>query len=418
MHKGEEVDVSAYYPESSRITADVIAQGGATPVSCKILNGKIVPALAAERVGSAPEGVIAAAYSAGCGIYTAVTPEGIYESVGGKSFYSASSGTGTSPVIFEDWYGDAPHTVVFNDDTCFFSDGNSNITKLHSGKRLSCGLHRCGRLFGADGGDGYILRWSGEGGVLDWYQSISGAGWVRLRPELGKILALLPYGEKTAVIREYGVSEFSAYGTPETFKLSPDGSKTDAVYANTAAYIGGKIYFFTKSGMFLYSGSAARVSHSLSGDISSPVCCAAAGDTYLIGATSASLGGGALLAYDTSDGTDYLIDVGAEAVCADAVSALILGGGNSYRLCRAEKFLYVSGTLDFGVSSKKVLDSVYIDGAGEFDITISNGDISRIFTGVKGGIRLNMNGRKFTLRVSGSGEMRALSAGAEVIDGI
>lgn len=405
------------YPASKRVTADVISAYGATPVSCKISDGKIIPALAAVEIGTAPEGVLTAAYSAGCGIYTAATESGIYESSNGKRFYSVSSLSCASPVVLEDRFDGKACSVVFGDAYCLFSNGDSNTTRLHGGKYLSCALMHCGRAFGADGEDGLLLRWSGEGGVLDWYQDISGAGWAYMRPECGKILNLLPYGEKIAAVREYGISLITANGTPENFKISSDESFTRRIYANSAASAGGKIYFFTDEGLCVYNGGVLPVKHSLSSGISDPVCCFAAGGTYFSGVYSKALSKRALLVYDISDGSDYLIEVEAEAVCGGS-APLAIGGGKTFTLQNTGGFTFKSGIINFGTSCKKTLDRIEIECGGTCDITVSNGDISRTFTGVSGGVRLNMNGREFTVTVSGTDEIRSLTAGAEVIDGI
>lgn len=407
----------SYFPDSVQKSVDLISHTGAIPVSCKVYKGQIIPALAAYKTGTAPENILAAGYSVSCGVYIVANAEGVYESPQGSAFFNISSVAGQTPVVLEDWHNEAMRSVVFNEVRCVFYDGSTVTTNIHGGKRLSCAVMHCGRLFGADSNDGYLLRWSGEDGVLDWYESISGAGWGYLRPECGRILNLLPYGEKIAAVREFGVSEISAYGTPENFKLSVGESFFAGICKNSAASVGGKIYFLTGAGLCSYSGNISRVIHSLDGDVSQPVCCASTGGLYLLGAQSKALGGSAILVYDVADGTDYLIDCAPEALCVGP-EILALGGGQSYVLRAAEEFAYKSGVFDFGTPYKKVLNCVTVDCDLPCDFEVSNGDISRRFTGVKGVVKLNMNGRRFTVTLKGKAKVRSLCAGAEVIDGI
>lgn len=409
--------MSYTYPETKTRSADVFAAEGGIPVSCKLSGGTLYPALAAEKIGTSPTDIITARYAVGCRKFIAVNKEGVYQSSLGDSFVCISDNPGESPVIFEDMYDGTPYGAVYGDTFCLFYDGTTFTSKPHYGKKLASVVMHCGRAFGLDFSNPYLVRWSGEGGITDWIGGLSGAGWAYLRPECGKILNLLHYGDKIAIIREYGVSELTAYGTPENFKLTLGENFWTNVCADSAAQVGGKLLFFSASGLCSYSGNVSRVKHSLCGDVSSPNCCAAMDDAYILGVQSHSLGGGAVLVYDVSDGTDYLIDVAPEAVCVGPY-ALILGGGSSYRLKKAEEFIFKSGDIGFGNPFGKVLKAVTVDSAEPCDIEVSNGDVTRCFSGVKGCVRTDLSGCKFTVKLKATAKVRSLNAYAEVKDAV
>ncbi len=92
----------------------------------------------------------------------------------------------------------------------------------------------------------------------DWTENISGAGWVITGGGYGRILNLVVYGDKIVAVRERGITFLHAFGTPENFKLTYYNEVLPEIYSDTAAVIGGKLYFYTVSGLYVYDGSSAK----------------------------------------------------------------------------------------------------------------------------------------------------------------
>lgn len=64
------------------------------------------------------------------------------------------------------------------------------------------------------------------------------------------------------------------------------------------------------------------------------------------------------------------------------------------------------------------MKSVYIGNSSEAVAEVTNGVKTRIFVGVRGFIRPNMSGEYFKISVKCGGQIRGITAVAEVVDGI
>ena len=123
------------------------------------------------------------------------------------------------------------------------------------------------------------------------------------------------------------------------------------------------------------------------------------------------------IAVDTALNVDYIIDVGAEALCAGE-KTFVYADGKEYTLDDGGEYAFTSGEIDFSTDGKKVLKEVVIDSENEVRVEVSNGVISRIVGGVRGKFRPNMRGKSFKITVCGSGKISKICAVAEVRSGV
>ncbi|MBD5585423.1 MAG: hypothetical protein HDQ88_10100, partial [Clostridia bacterium] len=319
------------------------------------------------------------------------------------------------PSLIEGKVGNNYCAVIIADSQWYYIHELGVSVNSFAGGVTSCVLKN-GRIFGVDKTDAYKIKWSGEGGYDDWEEGISGAGWVCLENSYGKILNLIIYRDKIAVIREYGITLFTAYGTPENYKLDYLDARTPKIQQNTAVVAEENLLFYTVEGLYYFNGSEIRRAEvPLRDDLQDVNCCTANGEAYLLSGYSKSLERRAVLAVNLRQNTAYLIDGEADAMCyGEAVFAY--AGTQATEIGKGEDFKYICKKVDFSLSGRKTLKEINILGGNDVRVEVSDGVNSRILWGLRGKFRPNMRGKSFKITVTGKGKIYKLEAVAEVID--
>ena len=380
-----------------------------TAVGCRISHGQLTPALSAVKTGSGvPSGILLAGYSKSAGRFFICNSEEVFVSVRGNDFVSLSPLAGSAPYMFEDVENGVARAVVVNGANALAHDGAS-FKRFDGAHKLSCGIMHCGRLFGADADNGLLLRWSGEGGIEYGEEKLNGAGSLMLDGKRGAILDISEYGERLVLVREYGLTILSAFGTPENFSAKITDTDTDCIYKGTARAVGGELLFFTSSGLKAFDGTKIRrVAHRYEGRLTSPVSSAEFAGEYFLACAEG------VLCYNPADGESYVIGLAANCLCAaDCVYAF--NGSGVFRLAESGEFTFVSET-DFGAVKRKTLTEIFVGGVA--DIEVSCGGKTRSFSGAGGKIRPRLRGENFTVTVRGRTPIASLTARAEVCGGI
>ncbi len=362
-----------------------LLDGAKTAVGCRISRGQLTPALSAVKTGSGvPSGILLAGYSKSAGRFFICNSEEVFVSVRGNDFVSLSPLAGSAPYMFEDVENGVARAVVVNGANALAHDGAS-FKRFDGAHKLSCGIMHCGRLFGADAYNGLLLRWSGEGGIEDGEEKLNGAGSLMLDGKRGAILDISEYGEKLVLVREYGLTILSAFGTPENFSAKITDTDTDCIYKGTARAVGGELLLLT-----------------------SPVSSAEFAGEYFLACAEG------VLCYNPADGESYVIGLAANCLCAaDCVYAF--NGSGVFRLAESGEFTLVSET-DFGAVKRKTLTEIFVGGVA--DIEVSCGGKTRSFSGAGGKIRPRLRGENFAVTVRGRTPIASLTARAEVCGGI
>lgn len=384
------------------VQADLIA--GCLPVNCRVHNGAVYPALSpAKQSETVPAGTVYA-YNCEDG-FIVCTSDAAYASAGGKSFYRFTEEVSSPAFAVREIKDGSARTLVIGGGAAVEVRGGS-FTVLPFGMNIKRGIMHCGRLFAVDAENADTLRWSGTGGAEDWEEGLYGAGSVRFADRRGDILNLLTFGGKIVAVRRFGLTVISAYGTPENFTVEQTDTDTDEVYADTAQVAGGRLMFFTSSGLKSFDGKTVTPAvHRCARDIFSPVCSCALGGLYFAGCSSRSLGR-AVLCYDTHADESYLIDIAADCMCAyDRVH--VFNADGAYTLTKGDKFRILCKGLDFGAPTKKTLSK--INGAAA-EIRIESGGRSHVFPCSGGTVRPHFSGVSFNLEITGAGRAEKLTA--------
>ncbi len=411
--------MTAVFPETELKSVDVLKTDGAFNVGCYVRDGKLVPGLNRALNPQAIFNNITVAF------YAAATKNYIYCSSDGmvcftltdSSLFQGKRVAATRHSMLELNEDGTANAFVVGNTSYIKINGMTNQVRPYKGAVRSCVLKN-GRIFGIDNSDPFKIKWSGEGGIEDWTEGISGAGWVVLQNGGGEILNLIVYKDKIVAAREYGLSFLTAYGTPENFKIAYFDKRLPKICKNTVAVAGDKLYFYTEGGLYYYDGSKTEKSGTpLAAELKDSTAVFSGNRKYYLCGESKTLKRRAVLAVDTALNVDYIIDVGAEALCAGE-KTFVYADGKEYTLDDGGEYAFTSGEIDFSTDGKKVLKEVVIDSENEVRVEVSNGVISRIVGGVRGKFRPNMRGKSFKITVYGSGKISKICAVAEVRSGV
>jgi hypothetical protein len=386
------------------------------PISCTISNGEITPAFVAEKSDfKVPTDLYGLAYSSAAGLYMAVNASGIYCTIDGGKFTSISASSGTKPFFVEDVYSQKPRLVTVFGSTMYIHD-KSSFVGIKLDNELLCGVMHRGRLFAADLNERLKIYWTGEGGIRDWSKGLYKGGHMYLNPERGKILNLVEFDEKIVIVREYGLSLFSANGNPENFCVNLSDTDTDKIYENTACVLGGKLYFYTTSGLYAFDGNdIEKVEHNLSHDVLDPTYALTIGDMYVLSCKSKTLEKQVVLVYNATKGFAYYVDIKADVMYL-ANGLCIVSDNVIYTLKEGENWSISCGRFDFGTGKNCTLVEAYVGGNATF--TIGNGRYLRTFSSFSGTVRPKFRGKKFSLKISGQQKVQKVQLTGDITYGI
>lgn len=396
------------------VASNALKEGVIYPVECVLREGRLLPALGGKKTANTvPADITRAFYNKTGGFYCAFSKSGLWVSLNGTRFVSASGKPSDGAFLIEDTFGGvAKALAVYGTECCELKDG-SFMQKSFAGN-ITGGTMKSGRLFGVSLSDPLKICWSGEGGTDDWQEGISGAGWARVSPGLGNVLALFNAGERIAAVRERGITFMKAGGTPENYSFTGD-IPTPPIAAGTCAMVGERLFFFAGEGLYCLENSSVKpVGSRIFADVSSPDGCSVRDDRYyVLAGVSKKLGRRVMWQYDCESGETYAIDAPARALACGERLFAYCADGSSYELEEASSPSCYIGGLDFGSAKRKVLTRIEVECDGEVEAEISNGSISRKVT-VKGAKQVHMRGVKFSLKLSFGKAVRSVKAYAEV----
>lgn len=81
-------------------------------------------------------------------------------------------------------------------------------------------------------------------------------------------------------------------------------------------------------------------------------------------------------------------------------------------------YTYESGEIDFGKGSEKLLKSLHIGTEHGVDVTVTNGQKSRILRGVRGYCRVNMRGKRFKIKLRSNKKICGVLAFGEALSDV
>lgn len=282
-------------------------------------------------------------------------------------------------------------------------------------KLLSTVMH-CGRIFGVDYTDRYMLRWSGYA-LNDWTEGADGAGYARLNPRLGKLLELFVLDEKIIIVRECGVTALSTLGDARHMRLDVcDKHVLSGIYGNSSVICGGKLWIYTKKGMYVFDGNAFTKAPfdeiMLDYTLEQPKV---VDERYVY--YSAMKGGVKyLFEYDTETGagnpfarycnSQFFTENGAFCFLGSSVGDLLPDMDDPDRF-------WISKPFTFGAGKTAVLKSLTVEGKGKITVE-TDCDGRKLYADGAGKFSYSECGRSFTFKVTGNGSVTGMTAEWEV----
>lgn len=282
--------------------------------------------------------------------------------------------------------------------------------------RVTSPAMHCGRVFGVDLFDKYKVRWSGYD-ITDWVELGDRSGYICLTPSLGKALDVHSYGGKVVVVRDFGLTVISTLGDFRHMRTEAgDTFRLPEVYANSSAICGGKLWIYTKSGMFVFDGATLTEApfDGIMFDyvLSKPEVV----DERYIYYTATKDDKNCLFEYDTLTGAGNPFADGCRVQFFGAEGAHCFRnnsiGSLNYGL-EDDKRKWISKEIDLGVTARKTLKNITVTGSGNINITVDY-DGNKLRSVGAGKKPLNVRGSKFTFTVTGNCKINGLTAEWEV----
>ncbi len=276
-----------------------------------------------------------------------------------------------------------------------------------------------GRVFAADANDGYVLRWSCADDMGDWGLSASGGGYIRLRPERGKILSLIPLGDRIIAVREHGTDIIKAYGDPRHFSVVHKGcgEVTEALKEGTCVACGESVYFCSDSSVYEFDGEHIQ-------KLQMPVYMRAHGYSagcahdgrYVTYACREPVYDGAYhLLYDTYERKFAFFAANKSVVWKTQKGFYSLRGGYVYEPADGGEFtgVWMTDALDFGIKGAKLLKRITVRSEGNIEVSVKARGETRDFPG-NGIMTADIAGEDFTFSVFGDGKLISFEGELEV----
>lgn len=412
---------------SSKRTVNLLEDDRITYTNGSIYRGEFIPGLhcRAFTVNAPSSGIfVSSKYSFLFDKYFLTDQAYLMDSTDGKTFKLNAALDGENPGFLEFYNSKgAPCILAYSSKKAVLYDG-SKTTKLIMRYSMRGAIMHCGRVFFIPVSDEISVGWSAPLDIENPDESLDAGGWVKLNPEGGKVLQLLEYGDKIAVVREYGINLLSMMGSPENYRAEITNTVCEKIYQNSAVAADGKICFLSVSGVCTFDGSVIkRLPFKYADKMISVKDAAMYKGKYIIYGEARLNSDGVVFCYDPEDYSCYLMYIKSPksgSLCLGK-DFRIYNDGACYCIEDAPYYeLVTDEAINFGSFKDKTLTEIYIDGVA--DVIIGNGKVTRTFTGATGIIRPNMRGKSFfyklTVDRSKCNAVRAFTATLEECDAI
>ena len=381
-------------------------------INCFLKDGVLIPGFSKSMHKNARplEYTTTAVYSKIASLYIFGGDEEIYVSRNGYDYTRYDYFSCFRPFLIEDYidgkmqvvFITGPHAAVYN---------GSGFDKIELPQIFWNGVMHCGRLFSVDG---YKVIWSGPKGFSDWEEGINGCGHLELDSARGRPYTLFVLGGKIVIVREFGFTVLSMYGSPENFSVESTDTDSNLIINFSFSVVKDKLYFLTDDGIKCFDGSKIT-----------PI---PFDYTFLDVQTATSYGGKYFLAgyikefscdmiicIDTELGANCFIDQYACYFCVK--NGLEFFDNESHYFLSNERngsYSFESKELDFGTDKFKTVTEIRV--SGKANISISNGRHTKNYTVSDGIVYPHFKGRKFKVTVWGNDRVDDLTVIAEVPD--
>ncbi|MBQ4269314.1 MAG: hypothetical protein IJB97_06680, partial [Clostridia bacterium] len=238
--------------------------------------------------------------------------------------------------------------------------------------------------------------------------SANESGWFDLTENGGYVVALMEHADELYVFRDFSVLRLLARGKASEFQVETLPYHGGAIYGESVASCGEKVFFVAKDGLWTFDGAAFKKLR-----VGERICPHATAPNF----RAAYACGKYILQYVDEKGENKSLVIAGDGESAyfaffrPALSGSY-GYGLSYRydtiryatqngkLPSGEKY-YFKTQCSLGAAGRKTLKTLTFYGSGTVDISVSNGEredkFSLDFSQGAQTVRLDMKGDKFSL---------------------
>lgn len=377
---------------------------------------KGIAAVQENSYGGVPQNSVYAHYSAEKKHFALMDGQAIYFCKRNGAFIRKPVSFGDNTFAVEDYYNGVRALIYFCGGERFVFDGESYI-KPTPHYDFFCGVMHCGRLFAIHRYDRYRLYWS-AGDATVWPWNIDGAGYIDLDVQGGEVIALREYKEKLVVIRTNGFTIVDAYGEPQHFtvRATENYMTSDEIIRESIAICGGRIYFFTASGMRWFDGSSVgKPDNPADSKYENPTIAAGLGDRYYFKCRLTATDEYVICVYDCGSGSSSFVYLNASCFAVgDAVYPIV--GASILKLTGKSEAVaqWHSREVDFGTGNLKCLTEIYADCDADAEITVRS-ELGTVVLHGAGRHRPRISGRSFSFSVTSAHGVNSLKAVTEEV---
>ena len=114
------------------------------------------------------------------------------------------------------------------------------------------------RLFAVVASNRNAVYFSTELDPTAWDISLTGAGFIEMIDERGRLTKVVSFGGYVYIFREYGIARLTAYADQTDFVVNQLFTSCGRIYENTISVCGNKILFLAEDGLYSFDGVTTR----------------------------------------------------------------------------------------------------------------------------------------------------------------
>lgn len=146
-------------------------------------------------------------------------------------------------------YEDAPMQVY---DAC--EDGNDKLKTISTAPNILSMCVHYERLFAVVANNRNAVYFSRELDPTAWDISLTGAGFIEMIDERGRLTKVVSFAGYVYIFREYGIARLTAYADQTDFVVNQLFTSCGRIYENTISVCGNKILFLAEDGLYSFDG--------------------------------------------------------------------------------------------------------------------------------------------------------------------
>lgn len=136
--------------------------------------------------------------------------------------------------------------------------GDQRLQKILSAPPMTSMCLHYERLFAVVSGHPNAVWFSKELDPTMWDISLTGAGFIEMVDERGKVTKVVSFANNVYVFREYGIARLTAFADQTQFSLTQLFTSSGRIFEETVIVCGDRIMFLAEDGFYVFDGVSTR----------------------------------------------------------------------------------------------------------------------------------------------------------------